>query len=83
MSTAAVTEIAHKPAATRNLVHFPCSSVCWKSFQVLTSCCFPATSESIFAHTMECLSWNIKTFVSFLPKKVNCFAFFHLLITKD
>ena len=83
MSTASVMEISHKPAATRNLVHFPRSSMCWKSFQVLTSYCFPATSESIFAHMMECLSSNIKTFVSFLAKKVNCLAFSHLLITKD
>lgn len=83
VSTATAMEISHKPASTRNLVHFPSSSVWWKCFQVLNSCCFPETSESIFAQRMECLSWNIKTFVSFLAKKVNCLAFSLLLITKD
>lgn len=83
MSTASVMEISHKPASTRNLILFPWSSLWWKSFQVLTSRCFPAPSESISGHTVEFFSWNIKTFFSFLAKKVNCLTISLLLITEE
>lgn len=79
MSTASVVEISHKPASTRNLVHFPCSSVWWKSFQVLTSRWFLAPSGSISEHMMGVLVLKYQNFFFVSCKESELFYSFSSL----
>lgn len=73
MSTAATMEISHKPASTRNLVHFPSSSMWWKfpsAVHLLFSCKFWkyfCTHDGVLV-----LEYQIFCFISCKENELSC-----------